>query len=117
MTTAHNKGKPTKPRPKPQRFVRWAIRPDVYGAEGVLVLTVGQQATAYLTRRIPADRGEGWELTKFRQAAGDERTVYHVCLDRVGGRHSCECKGFLRWSHCKHAEGLLAVTAAGGGGA
>jgi hypothetical protein len=75
--------KPATPKRKPERFARWAARPGVYGVEGVLVLTVGNQVTAYLARRIPADDGgEGWELTKFRKAAGDERTVYHVHLDR-----------------------------------
>ena len=117
MTTSHNKGKPVKPRPNSRRYVRWAIRPGVYGVEGVLVLTVGPKASASVARRIPADGGEGWELAKFRKAAGDEATIYHVHLDRTGGRHSCECQGFLRWSHCKHISGLLALTAKEGGSA
>jgi hypothetical protein len=48
---------------------------------------------------------------------GSKRIVdgetYHVCLDPAGGRHSCECRGFLRHGHCKHVEALWALRAAG----
>jgi hypothetical protein len=113
MTTPHTNQ--NSPRRKQERFVRWAIPPGVFGIEGVLVLTVDGEATAYLARRIPADAGEGWELMKFRKAEGDERIVYHVCLAIRHGQHSCECKGFLRWGHCKHVEALLALAAKEGG--
>ena len=37
--------------------------------------------------------------------------TYHVNLD--GDKRTCECKGFLKWNHCKHADGLAALIAAG----
>ena len=49
--------------------------------------------------------GQGMLLTKH------DGSKYHVRLD---GEHStCECKGYLRWSHCKHIESLLALEQAG----
>ncbi len=38
-----------------------------------------------------------------------ERREVHV----EGGRRTCECKGFDRWHHCRHADGLTALIAAG----
>ena len=39
--------------------------------------------------------------------------TYHVHLT-TDGRHSCECKGFLRWQKpCKHIGALQALTSAG----
>ena len=44
MTTPRTQqDKPATPKRKPERFARWAIRPGVYGVEGVLALTVGKQ--------------------------------------------------------------------------
>jgi hypothetical protein len=112
MNTTRDKDRQRKPRPKPQRFVRWALPPGACALQGVLVLTVGKDVSAYLVRPIPADGGgAGWELAKLRKTEDEEATVYHVHLDRAGSRHSCECKGFLRLGHCKHVDGLLAVLA------
>ena len=58
---------------------------------------------------IPADFGRGFRLEKIGLEANGE--AYHVNLD--GDRRSCECKGFGRWNHCKHADGLAALIAAG----
>jgi hypothetical protein len=33
--------------------------------------------------------------------------TYHV--NRCGKASSCECKGHLRWGHCKHVEALTAL--------
>jgi hypothetical protein len=60
----------------------------------------------YLFRWLPPDCGKAVELTKLAEDGRNE--VYHVLLGADGGA-SCDCKGFLRWDHCKHAEGLLAL--------
>jgi len=36
-----------------------------------------------------------------------DQKVYHVHLDRQG--QTCDCKGFLRWGHCKHASALATL--------
>jgi hypothetical protein len=65
--------------------------------------------TYYLLTRTAADYGRGFLLEKV-----DPRDMasYHVNLD--GDKRACDCKGFLEWGHCKHADGLAALTAAGG---
>jgi hypothetical protein len=55
---------------------------------------------------LPSDFGRAYRLTK------PDGEQYHVLL-ADDGRHSSECKGFLRWSHCKHVEGLAALRQAG----
>ena len=41
----------------------------------------------------------------------DADSVYAVNID--GDKRTCECDGFNRWQHCKHADGLAALIAAG----
>ena len=76
---------------------------------GTLRITekVGRKTTTgvYYFRRVPADFGQGFLVTK------PDGTVYHVNV--AGKKSTCECKGFLRWGHCKHVEVLEALTAAG----
>ena len=46
--------------------------------------------------------GRGFQVEKI--GFGCDDSVYHVHID--GEKRSCECEGFLRWNHCKHADGL-----------
>jgi hypothetical protein len=97
----------TKPRqrPRPARSIGWALEP--FGTSpGVLRITVGKEPTDYLLEPLSSDFGRAFRLTK----PDGER--YHVLL-ADDGRHSCECKGFLRWNHCKHVEGLAALVEPG----
>jgi hypothetical protein len=41
---------------------------------------------------------------------GAEQEPYHVNLGDAENPPSCECKGFLRHGHCRHIEGLTALT-------
>lgn len=105
MTTDSRTAKARKPRPKPARSAHLVIRPDG-AAPGAVELAVGKTSGAYLITEIPADFGRGFTMEKLTDG-----TVYHVNLD--GERSTCECKGFLRHRHCKHANGLAALIAAG----
>src|SRR5262249_34496752 len=73
---------------------------------GVVEITVGKETTAYFLQRLTSDFGPAFKLTK--KDTGDS---YDVNLSPE--KPSCECKGFLRWQHCKHVEGLLALQQAG----
>ena len=97
-----------KPRPKPARHVRLCVRPDGLSA-GVVRLTVGKQTADYLLTELAADFGRGFRVEKV--GVEDEPAVYHVNVD--GDKRTCECLGYLRHSHCKHADGLAALIAAG----
>jgi hypothetical protein len=93
-----------KPRPKPARSVRLCVKPHEQGP-GVLRITVGGKETDYFLTPLASDFGKGFLLEKI----GAEET-YHVNVD--GDKKTCECKGYLRHSHCKHGDGLAALIAA-----
>ena len=108
----HNPVKPArKPRPKPARLVRLFIPPDGL-ASGVVRIVVGAASTYYALREIRSDvGGRAFELTKLGPEADGE--VYHVLLTGNARTDTCTCKGFCRWSKCKHRDSLAALVAAG----
>jgi hypothetical protein len=66
----------------------------------------------YFVDRIPADFGTAFLVEKRDyRPAGEDESRYHVNLSADG--YSCECKGFLRWNHCRHVESLTALRDAG----
>jgi hypothetical protein len=75
----------------------------------VVQITVGKETAAYFITILQTDFGRGYRLEKIDPTGAAEK--YDVHLD--AGRRSCECKGFLRWSRCKHADGVAALVAAG----
>jgi hypothetical protein len=99
-----------KPRPKPARFVRLVIKPAA-DSVGVVRLTVGGKSVDYLLIPMRADFGRGFRLEKIGLEAREGEGPYHVNLDGASG--TCECKGYLKWGHCKHGDGLAALIAAG----
>lgn len=99
-----------RPRPKPQRSIRWLTPPTAEQCFGVARITVGKESADYFIRELVTDFGRGFEVTKLIPNEGAGRT-YHVNLDAQTNHHSCECEGFLRWNHCKHIDGLLALFA------
>jgi hypothetical protein len=95
-------------RPRPVRFAKVLALPPEGLATLRLTETAGRKTNTfvYYFRELPADFGRGFELRK-----ADGTAVYHV---NVNGRASrCECKGFLRWNHCKHVESLTELIANG----
>jgi len=93
---------------KPERGIRLEVRPEENGI-GIVRITVGEEYADYFLTMIPADYGRGFKVEKVGLMANDP--PYHVNID--GDKRSCECKGFLRHGHCKHADGLAALVAAG----
>lgn len=95
----------TRQRVKPQRFIRLELAP-FHGKPGVVRIAVGKTIAHYLLQPLASDFGTAFRLTK-----DDGGEQYDVHLDGNGG--TCECKGFLRWSRCKHRDGLKALQNAG----
>jgi hypothetical protein len=97
-----------KPRQKPQRFIRLRFKPEGT-SPGMVSIRVGKESADYFLTAIPADFGRGFKVEKIglHETEGD----YAVNID--GETRSCECKGFVRHGHCKHADGLAALIAAG----
>jgi hypothetical protein len=104
----HPRGRVRKPRPKPERRIRLALGLNDEGRNAVVAITVGKDEPAhYFVDRIPADWGTAYEVEKI----GGEDGPYHVHLD--GQHRSCTCKGFSRWNHCRHADGLAKLAELG----
>jgi hypothetical protein len=97
-----------KPRPRPARFISLRVKP-ADGSTGVVRIRVGTESADYFLTEIPSDFGRGFRVEKIGLEC--QEGAYHVNLD--GGNKTCECKGHLKWGHCKHADGLAALVAAG----
>ena len=97
-----------KPRTKPARSVRLEVGPEGNGL-GIVRITVGKEYADYFLTILPADFGRGFAVEKIGLTCNDP--AYHVNIDCE--KRTCECKGFLRHGHCKHADGLAALIAAG----
>ncbi len=68
----------------------------------LLVRKGNRDPTCYHVRRIwehAAIPGPVWRMTK------DSGEHYDVALTEHGP--TCECKGWLRWGHCRHIRGLM----------
>ncbi len=90
------------------RFIRLFSRP-VGNIPGIIAMTIGSKRTDYLVKAMAAAEGRGFVLGKL--GIDVDANVYHVNVD---GKHSlCDCKGFLRWHHCKHVEALAKLVEAG----
>jgi hypothetical protein len=75
-----------------------------------LWLTTGNEVRAYILTELKTDFGLGFRLGKADNGDG-QMDEYDVLID--GRKSQCECKGFLRWGHCKHCESLVALLSAG----
>jgi hypothetical protein len=95
------------PRPKPARSARLSRDTGVEGARRILTLFIGREAFTYWLSPLASDFGQGFRLEKFTDGV-----QYDVHLGDDGST-SCECKGALRWGHCKHTESILALRQAG----
>ena len=84
------------------------MRPET-DALGVVRIWIGKEYADYFLTLLPADFGRGFKVEKIGLHATEPG--YAVNID--GDKRSCECKGFLRHGHCKHADGLAALIAAG----
>jgi hypothetical protein len=95
-----------KPRQKPARSIRLELAPEFNGL-GIVRITVGKDHADYFLTLIPADFGRGFKVEKIGLTCNDPP----YCVNIDGDKKTCECKGFLRHGHCKHADGLAALVA------
>ena len=115
MAAAVRSVRPTcrKAAPKKDRHIRLLALLDT-GA-GILQIDDGKTVDRYFFAPLASDFGRGFTVEKWADATDDRPAgvveTYHVCLN--GKASLCACKGFLRWNHCKHIEGLQALMDAG----
>jgi hypothetical protein len=96
-----------KARTKPARHIGVAVRPSEVNPFFVVRIIEGKKADFYAVRPIPSDWGTAYTMAKLPE----EQAPYHVCL--AGADSTCDCKGHSRHGHCRHVEGLTALTNAG----
>lgn len=92
---------------KPARSIR-LIRPPSIDGVGVFCVSVGEESAYYALREVPCAIG-GRGFAVHRLGLGN---LYHVRIGRPE-ECSCECKGFLFRSTCRHVLGLLALVREG----
>jgi hypothetical protein len=73
----------------------------------VVRITELKKTDFYSVRPIPSDWGTAYQMAKLPE----ESEPYGVCL--AGADSTCDCKSHLRHGHCRHVEGLTALTNAG----
>src|SRR5262249_45363479 len=98
--------KPRKPQPRSLVLLTPLMET---GCNGVLRISSGKLVQLYFVDRVPTDWGEGCALEKV--GGEDAGAVYHIHLTDEG--HTCDCPGFLRWNHCKHADGVAVLKSRG----
>jgi hypothetical protein len=116
MSILANHKPASKSRPKWPRFIALETPFNAEGRNGVLRITEvrGKRQPKpfeerYAVSRVPSDYGQGFLVEKLGEDA--EESKYHVILNAE--QHSCECRGFLGYGHCKHVDGLAALDKAG----
>src|SRR5688572_19173921 len=91
-------------RAKPPRFVKLCLPILGPGSPGIVRIGVGKEVTDYLLESLPTDFGVGFRLTK------NDGEAYEINLDMEEGKsHLCSCKGWSRWSSCKHVSSLVSL--------
>jgi hypothetical protein len=97
-------------RVKPQRFVKIAVGASADNPLVIITIKVGSKSDDYCVKPLPADFGAAYEVEKLFNPEGAPAYTVHLSDD---GAQSCECKGHLRWGHCKHGQALWALRQAG----
>ena len=77
---------------------------------GILMVDNARGTTTYAVNEFPTPwDGRGFRLVKLTAGTDPEAESYDVFCSRGGQDHRCECKGFLRFSHCKHIAAVSAL--------
>lgn len=109
-STKGRKYTPTTQRERKVRLLAWI--PELRA--GVLRIVEEGKASPdfYHVCEIDADFGRGFCLEKMVNGNPTNcEAAYCICLRPVAS--TCECKGFLRHGHCRHAEALSALLKSG----
>ncbi|HLJ96272.1 MAG TPA: hypothetical protein VKU02_24070 [Gemmataceae bacterium] len=81
-------------------------RPKSKAKQRFFSITFHIEGTEYRISPLAIDPSIGHKAFRFAKQGGDE-AVYDVHVD-AHGTH-CQCLGFLRHGHCKHADTIRAA--------
>jgi hypothetical protein len=95
--------------------IRWT--PGSRAGTGTLGIQAARRCacTYAVTEFAPGWPGRAARFAKAEGQAGSDREAdgYDVFVSWDGRTCRCDCKGFTRWGHCKHAAALAALVANG----
>ncbi len=98
-----------KPRKPPVRTMR--IEADPFGG-GLIRITMDGKATIYRSVMIPCDPSFGPYAMELAKLDDDLKVVevYHLTVSHgIPERVACDCRGHLRWGHCKHGAAIAKI--------
>ncbi|MDB5313480.1 MAG: hypothetical protein JWO38_7682 [Gemmataceae bacterium] len=87
------------------------FQPSPVAGIGTITIKTGRKYARYAIAEIPTCfSGRAVRMTKsLADREIGEPGSYDVLVGRGGQDRRCECKGFLRWNHCKHEATLRAL--------
>lgn len=89
---------------KPPEVVEWEPATSGFALAGLLAVGTGRRRVVYAVQETTTDRGRAFVCVKVEGGSDDEATGYVVCVTNAGNPWSCECRGWLRWNHCRHTQ-------------
>ena len=88
--------------------LEWTPVDEPHGpAIGLLTLHTARESTDYRVEEFGADGGRGICLLKLTEGSDATESAYCLFVSPAG-EVGCECRGFVRWGHCKHADAVKA---------
>lgn len=97
---------------KPE-VVEWEPATGETALAGLLAVGTGRRRVVYAVQETPTDRGRAFVLAKVEGGTDDEATGYVVQVTAGGQPRGCECRGWLRWNHCRHTREVGKLVATG----
>jgi len=110
MALLRNRPAKAKTRKPVVRTVRLSLAP-FEGNPGIVSIRAGAVLREYFLWTLAAAFGTAFRLERFASQIddGEEAGPYDVNLGASESSSTCECKGHLRWGHCKHVGSLLTL--------
>jgi hypothetical protein len=75
------------------------------------------RSTTFRVEEVPTPMGRGFILHRSEQDIAkdgpDADTSYQVLVAQNGQDHTCTCRGFQRWGHCRHHDSIRTLLEAG----
>lgn len=86
---------------EPATAIRWDADARTLAVQGK------RSAAVYTVDELECDGGRGFQLVKVKGGSDKEEAGYACFLSAQGmGFSTCECRGWLRWGHCRHLSAL-----------
>jgi hypothetical protein len=86
------------------------LLPPAPGCVGLVEIATGRKVATYGICEIETCEPSPTRAFRLLEQGSAEEPYD---LEVGGGHRSCECKGFLRWGHCKHVDSVQSLITSG----